>query len=133
LFRNVNRFYGERLLAPHAISKPGGPQLLGYPRLFIKCIHSYPHIAIRFSFRNQKRRHTLVTGTQLPRSNSKLFKILKYHVLTYVGRERSVVVVAVLINQEFIFINCYGEGCPIEVFCKSDINECHCVEDFVRF
>jgi hypothetical protein len=42
MFRNMVIFYGEELLAPRPTTQPGGPPLVGCPRLLIQCIHSYP-------------------------------------------------------------------------------------------
>jgi hypothetical protein len=39
---------------------------------------------------------------------------------------------AVLQNDENFIVNCYDVVSPIPDACKSDINECYCVEKFAR-
>jgi hypothetical protein len=41
MFRNIIIFYGEKLLEPRQ-TQPGGPPIVGYPRLLIQCIRTYP-------------------------------------------------------------------------------------------
>jgi len=53
-------------------------------------------------------------------------KLFTRHGLTLVGTDR-----ALLQNGVTVVFNCYDVVSPIPGFCKSDINECNCVEKFV--
>jgi hypothetical protein len=59
-------------------------------------------------------------------------KTLKQNGLTFVVRERSVLEVAVLVNEVTVVVNCYEEVSPGQECCKSEVSYCSCVEEFVR-
>jgi hypothetical protein len=61
-FCNKIIFYGEELLAPRPTPQAGGPPLVGYPRLLIQYIRSYPpYLEAVPSIRNLRTCHALVT------------------------------------------------------------------------
>jgi len=49
------------------------------------------------------------------------------HVLTFIEHQG-----AVLENVVMLVVNCYGVVLSIPDFCKSDLSECHFVENFLR-
>jgi hypothetical protein len=55
-------FCGEDMLNSAPNQQPGGPPLVGCPRLFIKYISSYhPNVEAVSSIRNMRMRHAVVT------------------------------------------------------------------------
>jgi len=82
----------------------------------------------RSSISNLRMRHVVVTGIHLSWSDCTTCKIFKWHGLTFVGLE-----VAELENDVTFVVNCYDVGLPSDGCCKSDVTECYCVQEFVRF
>jgi hypothetical protein len=127
VFRNMIRFYGEGLLAPRPNPKLEDHSLSAVRYCLLYIFGATLHIGCRTSIRNLRTRHAVVTWTHLSRSTCNTCKIFKCHGLTLVGPERSVLEVAVLVNDVTIVVNCYGEGSPRTVCCKSDVREWYCV------
>jgi len=67
MFRNYANFYGEELLAPRPTFKLEGQPLSVVRYCLFNTLAANLQIGGRFSIRNLRKRHTLVTGTQLPR------------------------------------------------------------------
>jgi hypothetical protein len=70
LFRNMIRFYGEELLAPRPTPNLEDHPLSAVLDCFFNIFAATLHIACRFSTRNLRTRHAVVTGTHLPRVSS---------------------------------------------------------------
>ena len=66
-FRNMIRFYCEQLSAPRPTLKLQDHPLSAVRDCLFKIFASILHIGSRFSFRNLRTRHTVVTGTHLSR------------------------------------------------------------------
>ena len=67
LFRNMIRFYGEELLAPSPTPNLEDHPLSAVLDCFFNIFAATLHIGGRFSTRNLRTRHAMVTGTHLPR------------------------------------------------------------------
>jgi hypothetical protein len=126
------RFYGEGLLTPRPNPKLEDHSLSAVRYCLFNIFGATLRIECRTSIRKLRTRHAVVTWTHLSRSTCNTCRIYKYHGLTLVGREHSVLEEAVLVNEVTIVVNCYGEGSSRTEGCKSDVRECYCVKEFFR-
>ena len=67
LFRNMTRFYGEKLLAPLSNPKLEDHPLSTVRGYLFNIFTATLHVGDRSSIRNRKTRHAVVTGTHLSR------------------------------------------------------------------